>query len=154
MRSEAVANQNPWFVMRPCFGLEIKDTREPVQADLGVGISRLGACIVPSRGGISGPVAPMGRGWPDNQREERPTVCRYALDRSYHHSLDARASIISWIVPTYQDFKRAEHAQHDSRFVHIIDILRLNDRVMHLLPNDLKPVYNLILDVDVVSLPV
>lgn len=40
MRSEAVANQNPWFVVRPCFGLGIKDTREPVQADLGVGISR------------------------------------------------------------------------------------------------------------------
>jgi hypothetical protein len=43
-------------------GLGIKYTLKPLQADLGVGISRFGARIVPSRGGERGPVASMGGG--------------------------------------------------------------------------------------------
>lgn len=57
---EAVANQNAWLLMRPLFGLGIEHTFELLQADLGVGISRFRARIMPSRGGIRGPVASMG----------------------------------------------------------------------------------------------
>jgi hypothetical protein len=78
---------------------------------------------VPSRGGERGLVASMGSGWPNNHWEQRPTVCTYALNGSYHRSLDAHASIVLQIVLTYKDLDRAKHAQHDSSLVHIIDIL-------------------------------
>jgi len=60
VRPEAVAYQHPWFTISPFFGLGIKHTLEPLQADLGVGISSFGARIMPSRGGVRGPVGSMG----------------------------------------------------------------------------------------------
>lgn len=110
VRPEAVVNQNPWFLVRPCSRLGIKHTYESLQADLRVGISRFGARIIPARGGVSGPVASMGCGWSDNHWEERPTICRYALDGSHHHPPDTRAAVISRVVLTYKDFNGAEHA--------------------------------------------
>ena len=121
--TEAVANQCSWFLVSPFFGLGIKHTLEPLQADLGVGISRFGARIVPSRGGKRGPVASMGGGWPNNHGEQRPTVRRYALDRSHRRSLDSRASIFSPVILTYKDFDGAWHGQHHSSLIHVIDIL-------------------------------
>lgn len=85
---------------------------------------------MPSRGGIRGPVASMGCGWPANHWKERPTVCRYTLDCSHHCPLNTRASVVSRVVLTYKDFDGAEYAQHDSHLVHIVDILRQNDRVL------------------------
>jgi len=58
---------------------------------------------MPSGGGIRGPVASMGRGWPGDHRKERPTICRNTLDRSYHCPLDACASVSPQIVLTYKD---------------------------------------------------
>jgi hypothetical protein len=89
--------------------LGIKHALEPLQADLGVGIPRFGAGIVPSRGGERGPVASMGSGWPDNHWSQRPTVCTYTLDGGNHCALDARASIVSRIVLTYKDLNRAKY---------------------------------------------
>jgi hypothetical protein len=66
VRSEAVINENPWLLIRPYFGLGIEHTFDPFQTDLGVGIPRFGARIMPSRGGIRGPVASMGCGWLDD----------------------------------------------------------------------------------------
>ena len=63
---EAVTNQYPWFLVSLSFSLGIKHMLEPLQADLGVGISRFRARIVPSRGGECGLVASMGSGWPNN----------------------------------------------------------------------------------------
>jgi len=82
---------------------------KPLQADLGVGISRFGARILPSGGGERGPVASMGGGWPNNHRCQIPTVSADALDRSHRCSLDSRASVVSYVVLTYQDFDGAWH---------------------------------------------
>lgn len=74
MGPKTVANQNAWLLMRPRFSLGIKHTFKPLQANLRVGISRFRARIMPSRGGVCGPVASMGCGWPDDHREEGSTV--------------------------------------------------------------------------------
>jgi hypothetical protein len=63
---EAVTNQYPWLLVSLLSSLGIKYVLEPLQADLGVGIPRFGARIVPSRGRERSPVASMGCGWPDN----------------------------------------------------------------------------------------
>src|SRR5882757_4356613 len=52
MGFEAVNDQDAWLLLRPRFGLGIEDTFEPFEADLGVSISRVGVCIVPSRGTV------------------------------------------------------------------------------------------------------
>lgn len=59
-RPETIANQNAWLLMRVCSDLRIEHTFEPLQADLRVGVSRFGARIMSSRGGVRGPVASMG----------------------------------------------------------------------------------------------
>lgn len=110
VRAEVVANQNTQSLLRPSFGLRVEHTFEPLQANLRVGISRFGAHIMPSRGGVRGLVASTGCGWLDDHWWERPTVCRYALYRSHHRPLDTCASVISRVVLTYQDLHRAEHA--------------------------------------------
>ena len=60
MRPKAVTNQHPWLLVSLSSSLEIKHTLEPLQANLGVGVSRFGARIMPSRGGVRGPVASVG----------------------------------------------------------------------------------------------
>jgi hypothetical protein len=79
VRPEPITNQNPWLVMRLRFGLGIEYTFEPFQADLRVCVSGFKARIMPTRGGLRGPIASMGCGWPYNHWKERPTVCRYTL---------------------------------------------------------------------------
>jgi hypothetical protein len=59
---------------------------------------------MPARGEVSGLFTSMVCGWPDDHSEERPIVCRYALDRGHHRPLDIRASVISRVVLTYKDF--------------------------------------------------
>ena len=66
MRPKAVTNQHPWLLVSLSSSLGIKHALEPLQANLGVGVPRFGACIVLSRGRERGPVALMGSGWPDN----------------------------------------------------------------------------------------
>ncbi len=65
MRPKAITDQYPWSLVSLSFSLGIKHTLEPLQANLGVGISRFGARIVLSRGRECGPVASMGSGWPN-----------------------------------------------------------------------------------------
>ena len=45
MCPEAVPYQHSWFLVSSFFGLGIKYTLELLQADVGVGKSRLGACM-------------------------------------------------------------------------------------------------------------
>jgi hypothetical protein len=63
VRSKAVTNQHSWFLLSLFFSLRIKHTLKLLQADLGVGVPRFGARIVPSRGGERSPVASMSSGW-------------------------------------------------------------------------------------------
>lgn len=58
----------PWFLISSFFGLGIEYTLEPLQANFKIGISRIGARIMPSRGGERDPVTSIGSGWPDNHR--------------------------------------------------------------------------------------
>jgi hypothetical protein len=57
---KTIADQDAWLLMRPFFGLRIENAFEPFQADLRVYVSRFGACVMPSRGGVRRPVASMG----------------------------------------------------------------------------------------------
>ena len=111
MRPEAVTNKDPGFLIRMWFSLGIKHTFDPLQADLGVSISRFGERIMPSRGGICGPVASMGCGRPDYHRKKRPTVEGDTFNRSDDCPLNTRASIVSRIVLTYKDFDGAEQVE-------------------------------------------
>jgi len=123
VRPEAVANQRPWFLVSTLPSFRVKDTLEPLQADLGVGISRFGARILPSGGGKGCPVASMGRSRPNNHGIQIPTITTYTFDRSDHRALDTRASVVSHVVLTYKDFDRAWHGEHDSSLVHVVQIL-------------------------------
>ena len=64
MRPEAVTDQYSRPLISSFFGLGIEYTLEPLQADLGVGVARVRAGIVLSRGGECSPVASMSAGWP------------------------------------------------------------------------------------------
>jgi len=66
VRPKAVTNQHPWLLVSLSSSLGIKHALEPLQANLGVGVPRFRACIMPSRGGERGLVASIGSGWPDN----------------------------------------------------------------------------------------
>jgi hypothetical protein len=101
VRPEAVINKNLWLLIRLWFSFRIKHVFDPVQADLGVGVPRLGARKMLYRSRVYSLCASLGCGWPDDQRKERSTVCRYAFDRIYHRPLNTRASIISRVVLTY-----------------------------------------------------
>jgi hypothetical protein len=107
---KAVTNKDSWLLIRSVFCLGVKHTFNPLQANLRVGISRLGTREMPSGGRVRRPCAPMGCSWPDDYRKERPTVCRDTLDRSYHCPFDTYSSVSSRVVLTYKDFKGAEHA--------------------------------------------
>ena len=63
---EAITNKDPWLLIRSVFSLGIKHTFDPLQADLRVGVSRLGTRKMLSGGRVRGPYTPMGYGWPDD----------------------------------------------------------------------------------------
>lgn len=64
MCSKAVTDQDAWFLVSHFSGLGIEHTLEPLEANLGVGVSRFRACIVPSGGGECSPITSVGGGWP------------------------------------------------------------------------------------------
>jgi hypothetical protein len=68
VRPEPVADQYSRSLISSFFSLGIEYTLKPLQADLRVGIARIRAGIVPSRGRECGPVASMSTSWPDNYR--------------------------------------------------------------------------------------
>ena len=123
MRSKAVADQDASSLVSSFFGFGIKYTLKPLQADLRVGISRVGARILPSRGMKRGPVASMGIRWPDYHRVQIPTIATNAFDCSHGCALDSRTSIVSLVILTYKDFYRAWHGKHYSSLVHVIHVL-------------------------------
>jgi hypothetical protein len=110
VRPEAVTNKNPWFLIRRGLVCGSNTSFIQLQADLGVGVSRLGARKMRSMGGERSPGTSVGCGWPDNQWKETPTVCRNALDRSHHCPLNTRASISSQVILTYKGLEGATHA--------------------------------------------
>ena len=65
---------------------------EPLQADLGVSVSRFGACIVPSGSRLSSSIAAMGVSWPDNKRVKISTVAGYLFYSCNHCPLAACVS--------------------------------------------------------------
>ena len=67
MHSKAVADQDASSLVSSFFNFGIKYTLKTFEANYKVGISRVGARILPSRGRKSGPVTSMGCGWPDYQ---------------------------------------------------------------------------------------
>ena len=152
MRPKVILYEHPWFFISLFFGLGIKHTLKPLQADIGVGESRFGARIQPSRGGIRGPVISIDCSRPDYYRVQTPTVGGNIFDGSHHRPLNASTSIASRIVLTDKDFNRVKHTQHDPHLVHVINILRQNGRVLYFFFNYLKPVPDFI--IHVVPVPV
>jgi hypothetical protein len=66
--SKAVVDQGAWFLVSHFFALGIEHTFEPLEADLRVGVTRFGACIVLSEGGGCSLITSVGSGWPYNYR--------------------------------------------------------------------------------------
>ena len=130
MCPEIILYQYRWFLISPFFGLGIKYTLKPLQANIGISESRFGVYIEPARSRIYNPITSMGHSRPDYHRVQTPTVGGNTFDSSYHRPLDARTSVALCVILTNKDFDRVEHAQHDPRFVHVIDILRQNGRVL------------------------
>jgi hypothetical protein len=83
-----------------------------------------------------------------------PTVSADALNSSNCRSLHARASIVSFIILTYESCYRAKHRWHDFSVVHVIDVLRPDSWVTQQLAYYLKPVCHLVGNVLVVAAPV
>jgi hypothetical protein len=109
MGPEAVKNQYAGSPISTFLRLRVKYTLEPLQAEVGVGISRFIARIMPSRGRKSSPVASMSSSRLNNHRVQIPTVGANALHSSYCRSLHARASMLSFIILTDEDLYRAKH---------------------------------------------
>ena len=107
MRSKAVADQDAWSLVSSFFGFGIKYTLELLEADYRVGISRVGVCILLSRGRECGPVASMDIRWPDYYRVQISIIATDIFDRSHGCALDSRISIVSLVILTYEDFDRA-----------------------------------------------
>jgi hypothetical protein len=68
VRCKAIVDQDASFPVSSFLGFGIKYTLEPLEADHRVGIPRLGARILPSRGRKRGLVASMGTRRPDYHR--------------------------------------------------------------------------------------
>jgi hypothetical protein len=56
VRPEAIAHKYPWVSVGSFFSLGVKYKFEPLQADIGVGVSTVGVRIVPPRSGVRYPV--------------------------------------------------------------------------------------------------
>jgi hypothetical protein len=68
VRSKAIADQDASSLVSLFFGFGIKYTLELLEADYRVGITRVGARILPSRGRKRGLVTSIGTRWPDYHR--------------------------------------------------------------------------------------
>jgi hypothetical protein len=130
MRSKAVVDQDAWSLISSFSGFGIKYTLEPLEADYRVGISRVRARILLSKGKKSSPVASISTRWPDYHRVQIPTIATNTFDRSHGCALDSRTSIVSLIMLTYKDFDKAWHRQHHSSLVHVIYILGQDSRIL------------------------
>lgn len=109
VRREAVLYQHPWFRVSPFFGLEVKHTLEPLQADIGVDKSRFGARIKSFRGGIRDSIISIDCSRPDYHRFQTPTIGGNTFDSSYRRPLNARTSVASRVILTDKDFDGVEH---------------------------------------------
>lgn len=89
----------------------------------------------------------MGWGWPYYHWIQTPTVGTHTLNDCHVCPLDTRASVVSHIVLTYQDFHRAKLRKHDSRLIHVVHVLLKNAWSLQYLSDYLKPLYHFIVDV-------
>jgi len=112
VRPEAVPDQHSWFPVSTLFGFGVEDTLEPLQGDLGIGISLLSARILPSGRGKGCPVASVCGSWPDDHGVQILTLGRDTFDSCDGGALDTRASVVSHVILTYKDFDTAWHGKH------------------------------------------
>jgi hypothetical protein len=106
---KAVENQYAGSLLSTFLGLAVKYTLEALQTEVGVGISRFIARILPSRNRKGRPVASMEGCQPNNHRVQVPAVSANALDNSNRRSLHTRASIRPCVILTYEGFCRVKH---------------------------------------------
>jgi hypothetical protein len=128
--SKTIANQDAWSLVSLFFGFGIKYTLEPLEANYRIGISRIRARILLSRGKEYNPVVSIGIRWLDYHRVQIPIITTNAFDRSHGYTLDSRISIVSLVIFTYEDFDGAWYKQHYSSLVYIIHILDEDSRVL------------------------
>ena len=154
MCSEPVTDQQPFLTPCSFLGLWVEYLLQPLEANLGVRVARLGARIIPPWCGVRRPVASMGGRRPNHHRVQISSSCTYALDRSDHSSLYSCTSIISLIVLSHQHIDRSERREHDSSLVPVVDILCQNCFVIQYFTDHVKPVFYLPIYVLVMALPI
>lgn len=94
----------------------------------------------------------MSRSGLDYHGIETPTIGTHALDRRNRRPLDTSASAPVLIISTDKNLNRTELGEHNARLIHIIDILLQDVRILQDLPDNVEPLYNLL--IDIVSIPV
>lgn len=152
MRSEAIVDYYAWFLISLFFGLEIKYKLEPLQADIGVGVSTVRVRIVPSRSGVRHPVSSVSRRGPDYHRVQVSTNGTYMFDGCDRRAFHTRTPVASLVVLAKKNFNRVELGKHDTSLIHVIHILWKNSRIVQYLPNYLEPLHDLI--IDIITVPV
>lgn len=60
----------------------------------------------------------------------------------------------SYVIPAYENLDRAQHAEHDTRLIHVVDILRPNGvgRILKNSADDLEPLRDLVIYVFLMAL--
>jgi len=106
---------------------------------------------VPSRRGKCCPVAFVSSRWPDHHGVEIPTVSTDALDYGHYYALDTRSSAISEVLSANENLDRPEHGEHYPGLVHVVHIFSKDGWIFQHFPNHLKPVFNLMVCVLLMS---
>jgi hypothetical protein len=106
--AESIIYQYAGLAIRSFFCLRVENVSNPVQTDRCICITTVGVTIMPSRGRISCPSAPVGCSRPNDQRVEIPTVCRDTLYCSDQGSFYTCPSMCLQLMPAYEDLERVE----------------------------------------------
>jgi hypothetical protein len=103
---------------------------------------------------MSRPVGSMGGRWPNYHWSQIPTIAAHAFYGCHSGTLDTRTSIVSLVILTYKDFHRAELGKHHPCLVHVVPVLLTDVWGLPYLFDYLKPLYDLIMDVVQVTIPI
>jgi hypothetical protein len=91
---------------------------------------------------------------PNDQRVEIPTVCRDTLYSSDQGLFYTCSSMCLQLMPAYEDLEWVEDTERNTCLIHTICIFGKNYRARQLLYNDCELVYNFIIYMTIMSIPI
>jgi hypothetical protein len=106
--AEAVAYQHSRFTICLVTGLRMKYFDEPLQAYLGVSVTRVGECVVLPRRGKSRPISSVSGSRPNHYGLQMPAISAYAFDCRHHLSLDSCTAVIPPVILPHENLDGPE----------------------------------------------